>query len=401
MDRKQGRIMSEQCDKSFFLFFLISFFLSVSNPCFAGTGQTPNEVIAIGSSVVVGENLALAKERAISEALRKGVESYLLRRLGKINSLNNFQRLTQEIIPRAKEQVENFHILAEYQITDQYNVLVRLKINEKLMNDTLRETGVFFSKGPSLKILFLVSEIKEGKRSYWWKEPGSFSNLGPTEVILHNALQKRGFSPVNRTLGTPESDFSEEMRSFNLAETDILRWGKLFSADLVIYGQTGIIENQGISVSLRAFDVNQGIVVAEDYQVELIEKGLDGKEDILSSLEKIINSLVEKMSPAIVQTASVDHDKAQHLEITLVGLNNYRQFKVFRDFLKRDVEGVKSVKQIRVRKNSITIAVEFEGDKYRFLDHVLNHKNIPFPVSLSETEKGEILLKVESDISQG
>jgi len=61
--------------------------------------------------------------------------------------------------------------------------------------------------------------------------------------------------------------------------------------------------------------------------------------------------------------------------------------------------GVKSVRQIRVRKNSISIAVEFQGDRYRFLDRVLNHENLPFHLNIAETEEGNILLKVESGVS--
>ncbi len=400
MNRKRESITTIKGGKSLFVFFLLWCFFIVTTLSFAGTGEKPNEVLAIGSSVVVGGNLALAKERAISQALKKGVENYLLRRLGSLDTLNNFQRLAQEIIPRAKEEIENFNILAEYQIIDQYKILVRLKINEKVIDDKLREAGIILTEGPPIKVLFLVSETKGGAVTYWWKDPGSPSALGPTELVLHNVFQRRGFSPINRTLGVPETQFSDDMRSFNLNDNDILRWGKLFTASVVIYGQTGINEEEGVSINLKAFDVKQGIMVSQELQVELIEKGPDGNEDIITLLEKIVSGLVDRMAPAIFRMAAVDHEKAQHIEITLIGLNNYRQFRIFRDFLKRDVAGVKSVKQIRVRRNSISIAVEFQGDKYRFLDCVLNHENIPFPLSLSETEEGKILLKVESDMSQ-
>ena len=61
-----------------------------------------------------------------------------------------------------------------------------------------------------------------------------------------------------------------------------------------------------------------------------------------------------------------------------------------------EVLGVQSVRQVRVRKDSITIEVEFQGDRYRFLDSVLNHENLPFPLNLAETQEGNILLKLES-----
>ena len=54
--------------------------------------QKKNEVIAIGASAIVRGNLALAKRAAISQSLKKGVENYLLRRLGQQGVVNNFQR---------------------------------------------------------------------------------------------------------------------------------------------------------------------------------------------------------------------------------------------------------------------------------------------------------------------
>jgi hypothetical protein len=67
---------------------------------------------------------------------------------------------------------------------------------------------------------------------------------------------------------------------------------------------------------------------------------------------------------------------------------------MFRDFLRRDVEGVKSVRQTKVRKDSISIAVEFQGDKNRFVERVTSHENLPFLLRLDHDEGERILLKI-------
>jgi hypothetical protein len=79
----------------------------------------------------------------------------------------------------------------------------------------------------------------------------------------------------------------------------------------------------------------------------------------------------------------------------LKDLDSLKRFRIFRDFLRRDVVGVKSVRQTRVRKNSISIAIEFQGERNRFLDSVLNHENLPFPLNVVQTKEGEILLSIE------
>ena len=100
--------------------FYCIFFISLSNVSFSRAEihgkDYKTEIRVIGSSFIVDGNVALAREAAISEALVKGVEEYLIKRLGDQGMINNFPRLVHEIIPRAREQVENFHILSRTRI---------------------------------------------------------------------------------------------------------------------------------------------------------------------------------------------------------------------------------------------------------------------------------------------
>ncbi len=354
-----------------------------------------NEVLAIGTASVISGNLALAKENAISHALIKGVENYLIHRLGSQDVVNNFQRFIEEIIPGAKEEIENFHILTEKQIGNEYKVLVRVRVNEKVIDERLREAGLIIIEGPPIKVLFLVSEAKDKTISYWWKEPEVYSALSPTELALYKVFQKRGFSPINRTLSAPVAEYSKALRSPNLEEADVLKWGELFSSDVVIYGQANFSDEKEVSLALNGFYVNQGVQICQDVQVEKIEKGLEANAQIIETLERLVDRLAERLTPTIIKAVMYDHEKIHQFEITLKGLASLKQFRIFRDFLRRDVIGVKSMRQTRVRKNSISIAVEFQGDRNRFLDRVLNHENLPFPLNVVQTKEGEILLRIE------
>ena len=59
-----------------------------------------------------------------------------------------------------------------------------------------------------------------------------------------------------------------------------------------------------------------------------------------------------------------------------------------------NVAGVNSVRQIRVRKNSISIAVEFQGERSEFVQRVLNHEKLPFAINLDKTEEGGLAFTV-------
>ena len=354
-----------------------------------------NEILAIGTATVKDGNLAKAKESAISDALTKGVENYLLHRLGSEGVANNFQRIIHDILPRAKAKVENFNILSEDQTGEEYKVLIKLRVNEKVIDEKLREAGVVVTEGPPIKVLFLVSEWKGGTAYYWWRDPETYSSMSGTELVLHNVFQKRGLGPINRTLKVPDTGYSESLNHVDLQEVGALEWGRLFSADVVIYGQSEIIGKKEVSLALKALDVNQGAQISQTVAFEKIKKGSKGKKPVMEATKRLANRLAVKLTPAIIRYTASDRGRVRHLDITLKGLSSYKQFRAFRDFLRRDVLGVKSVRQTRVRKDSISIAVEFQGDRKKFVERVLNHENLPFLVKLEQGEEEEILFRIE------
>jgi len=354
------------------------------------------EILAIGTSTVVKGNVAKARKKAISVALVEGVEEYLARRLGSQGMATNFRRLIHDILPKAREVIENFTILAEEQIGRQYKILVRLKINEKVMEERFRETGFILTEGPPIKILFLVSqhEPKKDKVFFWWEEPGSESGLTPTELALHRVFQEYDLSPINRLLNVPEGSYSSDMKVLDLTDEDALRWGRIYSADVVLRGNCEIIEGKMVSVSLIAHDVEQGIRIHQDSQTERAKKDSGGMEQIIQTIEKAINRVVARLAPLIIRAVEGAEVRENQLEIDFRGFKNFKQFREFREFLEKDIEGVKSVKQTRVRINSISILVDFSGDTDRFLDMVQSHENLPFEADIYQTGEGEIIVNI-------
>lgn len=395
MSKNTGNITRNNGRKTFiFICALYSCFFSIDfSFAEAGGKLGDNEVQAIGTGSIAGGNLAWAKKSAISEALMKGLEDYLLARLGTQGVANNFQRLVQEIIPRAEEAIENFHILAEDRVGEEYKVFLRLRINEKVIDEKLRQAGLIFTEGPPTKVLFLVLERNKGMVSYWWKDPEAHAALSLTELALHNEFQKMGFSPINRTLSVPEVGYSKDLRSPDLRDADVLRWGELYSADVVFYGQTEFSDEKEVSLALKAFDVKQGLQICEGMQVERIENRLEGKGRVIETLDRLVNHLATRLAPTVM--AGSGRETINEFEITLQGLSTYTQFRIFKDFLRREVMGVKSVRQTRVKKRSISMAVEFQGDRDRFLSRVLNNENVPFALGVDQVEGGKIVLKIE------
>ncbi len=354
------------------------------------------EILVIGTGIIVDGNVAKAKTMAISEALIKGVEEYLTRRLGRQGMINNFSRLTHEIIPRAREEIENFHILAEDRIDKNYKILVRVKVNEKVMEEKLREIGLIQLEGPPIKILFLVSQIQpqEGKISFWWEDPESDSALTPTELVFYRVFQERGFQAINRLLNIPEEEYSFGMRVLYLSDEDAIRWGRLFFADVVIHGRCEIIGGKKVTVILTVMDVEKDLIISQDTETHSIDEVAGSIDQIIQIIDGAVNPIAKRVSPAIIKSIQLSEVRVNQLEVILQGLTNFRQVKEFRDFLMQDLGGVKSVVQTRAKGDSIYLSVAYFGDEDKFLAKALNHENFPFQAQMGKTAEGKIIVNL-------
>jgi hypothetical protein len=204
-----------------------------------------------------------------------------------------------------------------------------------------------------------------------------------------------GFSPINRTLSVPDTKNDSELRSPKLTDSGALEWGKLFSAEVVISGHTDIVRGKEISMTLRALHVRTGTFVGQVSQLEPVGEGPEGVEPLIETLNRLVSGLAGRLGPAIIRAVSSEPSRVRRLEITLNNLTSYQQIRIFRDFLKKDVTGVQSVEQNRMKRNTVSMGVEFEGDPERFLDRVLNHENLPFPLTLRKIQEDEIWLDLQ------
>jgi hypothetical protein len=377
----------------FALHLLLLWFVPLS---LAGSEKRPEQavILVMGKGMIISGNVAMAKEAAISDALLKGVEAYLTRRLPGDTLVNNFSSLVLDVIPRAREMTENFHILAQDKSEKYYRVLVRLKVNERLMEERLTAMGLPLIEAPPVKILFLVSqsEPKNENISYWWKDSRESSMITPTDLVLNRVFQETGFSPINRTLSLPEQDISANMKSLNLSLDSAVRWGRLFDADVVIEGLCTASGGKRVTVSLTAIEVGTGAIIGTDSAAEKLDEGLSSMQEMMEPLERAIKRVALSLGPAIVRMAEAPKTRMNRIEVTLDGIRNFKELRVFEDFLKKDVEGVQSVRESRIAGRTVSLLVDFMGDSDALFRSLSNHESFPFPAELGQAEKGNIVI---------
>ncbi len=386
--------MTRRCSSSLLLLFIFCLVCPVlfATGWAAERETVDNEVLVIGSGTVTSGNIAAAREEAIAHAMSKAVEDYLAARLGEANMISSFERLVREILPTAKDGIENFHILAKYLDVDQYRVLVKVKINRDVIEERLRLSGITTVKVPNIRILFMVSEVMGDTLSYWWKGPKTFSQMTQTDVILYRVFQERGFIPVDRSMGTSDIAYSEGMTSPKLEVSDLLKWGKIFSADVVITGRTVFLDESRVFMALKAFSVKEGLTLGEAAETGLRDLKKDSSVTADLLLEKVVRILVRRLGPSIVQKMSEKPAGIHLFQVQLRGLRNLKEYRELQDFLRKEVQGVQSVRQSRIGSGTVTITVAFQGEREKFLGRILNREGIPVKLVLQKSQDNEIVL---------
>jgi hypothetical protein len=378
------------------IFFIFTFLISslLFSQTFADNSQGKKERFTIGTGTIVKGNLVQAKKNAIHMALLKGAEDCLIRLLGNQAVSTHFESLAREIIPTVGQEIQNFHILSEQQVGNRYIVFVKMKVNENSLAEKLREAGIFQTVNKSVKILFMVSEVRGPVEVFWWQDAAAHPALTPIELALHGVFQDRGFNPVNRIMDLPPSDVLSGAFPPNLQAEDALEWGKLFSVDVVVYGKSLILDDK-LVLNLKALDVRKGIQICEKSGTEKIPRSKVDNEEILNIMRKCVNRLAIDLCPCILGNTNTEPQAAHKLDVTLAGISQPRQFQTFSEFLKTHIPGVKNIIPSRISDDSMSATVGFQGDRITFISLVLNHQSLPFPLHLGQTDTENILFYVE------
>lgn len=362
-------------------------------------GTTHNQVVVLGTAKIVDDNVASARQTAISSAIAKGVEFYLVNFLGEESVSDYLDRLVETILPNANELIQDYQVAKEAQIGQRYGVVMRLRINEQLVNNKLQELGLLAAEAKPIRVLFLVGSTLRGSLQYWWANPAEMPPLTSTELVLFRAFQDKGYDIINRTISLPSQEITLEMRQPQLGRDLVKKWGEVFGADAVIYGRSGMNEAGEITISLSVVGVDNG----QEY-CRLTRAGQAGPgtnmDMIVAGLEGIVQDLMPKLESCLEEAGGAKRVQVKKFEVTLKGLQSYAQYKKLREFISNEIPGVQNFIQSRIGSHLVSFRITFEGNEDKFANLVMYHEGLPVPIKGVEKSEGKVTFIIGSSSLQ-
>jgi hypothetical protein len=344
-----------------------------------------DERIVTGTGIIIGENVVDARNKAISQAFSRAVEEYLAQRLRSQSLANNFQRLDEEILARAKEHIQDYQIISEFKTDQQVRVLIKVRINTAVLEKRLKTMGVQETEAVQIDVLFLVSEKKKGfPASFWWIDPSTQASLSPTELFLSQIFEEKGFRVINRSFFPPEESYDDGMLEMYLSDEDAVKWGRLLSAQVVVTGEANIDEESRASILLKAIKVIDGTTIAQGYR-EGIASGTmgDASNAVEVAIQKWANDMIAYISDAFIPSEKA----VTQLTIKLKGLRGYKELYDVKEFLVKNFPEIQSVLERRLQRDLVHVSLEIQGDSQTLATRMLRHPKVPFLFEVSEVHE--------------
>jgi len=370
---------------------LLVFAAFIASPAWSFVQEGPgpiNEVrITTGTGLIIGENVAQARNEAISQAFSTAVEEYLVQRLGPEVIANNFQRLYEEILSEPKDQIQDYEVITEF-TTDRYvRMLIRARVNTAVLSALLEDMGVGESAAVQIDVLFLVAERnKRSSVSAWWTDPSVQTSLTLTEIFLRRVFEDRGFRAINRSFFPPEESYDEGMLQIALSDEHAVRWGKLLSAQIVITGEATIADESRASVYLKALRVADGTTIAQGFRAG---KPTASQGDEESAMELAITAWAEDMIPYIMDALKPSEALVNEMIITFRGLRSYKELHDIKAFFVSNFPDIKSVIERRLQREFVRVSLKLQGDPRLLARRALHHPKKPFVFDIREvSDKG-------------
>lgn len=350
------------------------------------------DILVVGTAPVAEENVARARTAAVGDALNKGVEQYLLRTLGDRGAVRHFGKVVRDLISNDNREVEKFTILAEERVGRQYKVLVRMRINERIMAERFREHGIALVAERPLNVLFLVGQVEQpGSRvAQWWVAPEERMALSVSELALHRVFEEFGFLAVNRLSMSLEGRYDPAMTAPDLSFEEALRWGERFSVPVVFQGRCEITDQTEVHLFIEALGVEQERVIGQESRSEI---AAGGREGLVVALEKAIRDIALSLGPAVRKAVEDGTAGASRIEVLVKGFRSFRELRGVIEALEKEVDGVQSARQTRVAGDSVGLMVVFSGTREEFLGRIAGRETLPFLIDDAVVEDEVVILR--------
>ncbi len=379
------------------IFVCVSFIVLLALlPSFASAGDV---IISEGVAVIVGGNIPGARDKALDDALRKAVEQAVGTLVSSDTMAENFKVIHDKILAQTTGYVERYKILSEMQDGELYKVKVQAEVGKDNLTNDLRALGLLHVLKEKPKVMVIIDEKVGGLYGTTaWEE------VGQAESTIMEKLLNAGFNVVDpqtvranitrdKALRLLEGDPSAAAAAGLQHGAQVVITGKAFSKNAggKLYGTQ--MQSLQATIQARVIRTDDAKVIASRS-----ETGRKAHIDELQGGALAIKEASEKLSDVLIadilsQWKKEVYGRSQEIQLHITGLVSYRHLSAIKNFLEKEMQGVKAVHQRSFTGGVAELMVDYGGKSNNIADELANRKFTGFRLEPTNVTPNRIDVK--------
>jgi len=356
-----------------------------------------------GVASIYKDNIANAREDAINDAIKKTVSGTLEALLSAAQISRNYNIIEENIINKSQQYITNYKVVSEKAIGNIYQVTIQTIIAKSKLKEDLLVLGLLSAQKASLKTLVMLAEedIKNSRFNFWWKDIDNYEAQGASTKVLEAKLAENDFHVIDIHEGSISSNIPGFYKDEALSIDAISYIGKLYNADLVIYGKAHTLPAKRTSrlskksihaiISLSAIDIHTGQVLLSSENEELTDPA--GLKD---AFKKATSLLAERMISIIADKLNDSEGGLTTIKMSISGITSYLSFMKFQELIQKEAKGVQKIHQRGFSAGKAKLEIEMIGTAQKLADELTMIMYEGFLIDITEITKERIHVKMRT-----
>ena len=388
----------------FMILSLAGLFLCFQPVC-AEEGPITKVVRVIGAANVFKENVARAREQAISKGLNAAVDTVIVNMMPLEELVEEFQTTNEIIIDHAASFIEHYKVLAETQYGPAYRVMVEATVSVTNLEQRLSNAGMKLMTAAMPSVLLLVSEqnLDAPFPRYWWGGNVPYFKA-EAETAISEMMESNGFAVIDPGVMTQTVDIEPDNNRPDLSDRGAMDLGKQFGADLVVVGRSSVEKtenvmgadtrsfNAGITARVLRTESGEEIASADQSATAVSTNESEGSRNALIKAGSLAG---EELTARISDAWKKGSAKPAMIRIEVQGTSNLGNFVLFRNVL-NDITGVKRIQIKELLADTSTIMVDYSGLTKTLADSLMIKTYETFSINISEVSEEHLRVELVS-----
>lgn len=324
-------------------------------------------ITAEGVVAITGENMAIFREKAIDDALRRAVEQAVGTMISSDTMTNNFVLVHDKILAQTSGYVKNYQIIKEERVGQEFRVTVMADIGRDNLQRSLEALGLLHVLKEKPKVMVIIEEKVGGLFG-----TTAWENVGQAESTIMERLIAAGFNVVDPAQVRANIPRDKALRLLEGDPKAAAAAGLQYGAQVVITGRSfsknagGKLlgtQMQSVQATLQA-----RVIRSDDGRVisSRSEQGTRAHIDEMQGGVLAIKEASEKLSDTLMNDILGSwkkevYGRVQEITLVISGLVSYRHLSAIKKFLETDLQGVKAVHQRSFTQGIAELLLDYGG----------------------------------------